>query len=217
MHSFNKVILKKSSHLSYTYHKSYTDFWMVRTKSGLNTFKNPRVKHKSKSYSEAPAPIVTDKFTRYEVEKVLGSKVVEVGRMYYVKWAGYSSKWNSWIEELPVYFKTSKATYDDEESESDVMESDASLEYASMDEEEISSDESAEESAEESADEDEDSSDDEVVSTAEKKAVKKSIAKKLKNNKKTLAHKENNSSNKYRFISKTLAALAEMVGDEDSD
>ena len=27
MHSFNEVIPKKSSHLSFTYHKSYTDFW----------------------------------------------------------------------------------------------------------------------------------------------------------------------------------------------
>ena len=179
---------------------------MVRKKNGGDIFKSrtPRVvKRNTKTHPKAPSPIVGEEFVCHEVEKVLDSKIGDIERIYYVQWKGYSAVYNSWIVDLPPYFKEYKAMYNDEEYDSDEEESDFSPEYGT-DEDEDSS-------------EDSDSSlesnlgDDEVVAS-EKKAVKKPIAKKLKNNKKTLAPKDEKSSKKYRFISKTLAALSASGG-----
>jgi hypothetical protein len=176
--------------------------------------RTPRVvKRNTKTHPMAPSPIVGEEFVCYEVEKVLDSKIGDIGRIYYVQWKGYSSVYNSWIEDLPPYFKKYKAMYEDSEYDEDEdEESDFSPEYGT-DEDEDSSEDS--DSSLES-----DLDDDEVVASekkAVKKAVKKPIAKNLKTNNKRLTPKDEKSSKKYRFISKTLAALAEMVGDEDSD
>jgi hypothetical protein len=175
--------------------------------------RTPRVvKKNTKTHPKAPSPIVGEEFVCYEVEKVLDSKIGDIGRIYYVQWKGYSSVYNSWIEDLPPYFKKYKAMYEDEEYDSDEEESDFSPEYGT-DEDEYSSEDS--DSSLES-----DLDDDEVVASekkAVKKAVKKPIAKNHKTNNKRITPKDEKSSKKYRFISKTLAALAEMVGDEDSD
>ena len=71
---------------------------------------------KSRYRMAAPAPIVT-KHLLYEIEKVINARNGKWGREYFVKWRGYKSKDNSWIGELPSFFKKTSRFYIDSASD----------------------------------------------------------------------------------------------------
>jgi hypothetical protein len=51
-----------------------------------------------------PTPVKDDSLL-YEVEKVIDARQGRLGPEYLVKWEGYSSKHNSWIDDIPSFFK----------------------------------------------------------------------------------------------------------------
>ena len=187
-------------------------------KLGRKIFKNRStrdVKRNTKQHPHAPSPIVGEEYVCYEVEHILDSKPGDCGSLYLVKWAGYGSGYNSWISELPPFFqKYNKATFtDDEESDLDDEESDFEPDEVDDSSEDNMSDSSLD------SDSDCDSDSEDELSTPKKTGGKKDD--KNKSDKKpakmktttTLDHK----TRKDRFIRKSLAALAELVCDEDSD
>jgi hypothetical protein len=77
-----------------------------------------RVDNNDKKGTFRPRPIVK-KDVWYEVEKVVAKKLVGIEWMYLVKWAGYSSKHNSWIDTLPPFFTSSSSVYTGKNKDSD--------------------------------------------------------------------------------------------------
>lgn len=78
-----------------------------------------------KAVRAAPTPIVK-KHLLYEIEKVIKSRQGEWGREYLVKWRGYGSDDNMWIDKLPSFFKKNSSFYEASLSdEDDPVESDS--------------------------------------------------------------------------------------------
>lgn len=63
-----------------------------------------------KPHRKAPAPIVK-KHLLYEIEKVVNARDGKYGREYFVKWRGYKSIENTWIGDLPPFFKKTSRFY----------------------------------------------------------------------------------------------------------
>ena len=79
-------------------------------KKPLSTNKSQRMSRNQKTCKVAPRPIVR-KDVLYEVERVIQTKIHNGDRLYLVKWTGYNSDENSWIEELPAFFKNEDGTW----------------------------------------------------------------------------------------------------------
>jgi hypothetical protein len=101
------------------------------------------------------------KHVLYEIEKVLRAREGKWGREYLVSWKGYSSKDNSWIGDLPSFFKKNSGLYDFGKKRGEmIIESDGDSDGGSEDECGSESD-SDEEIVVDSDDEEVDSSSDE--------------------------------------------------------
>ena len=90
------------------------EFWHGASRKGNSS----RVNNKEKKKTCRPRPIVK-KDVWYEVEKVVAKKLVGSGWVYLVKWAGYPSQENSWIDTLPPFFAESSSVYTGENDDSD--------------------------------------------------------------------------------------------------
>ena len=67
---------------------------------------------KSQHHMAAPAPApIVKKHLLYEIEKVVDAREGDWGREYFVKWRGYKTRENSWIGELPSFFKKTSHFY----------------------------------------------------------------------------------------------------------
>ena len=77
--------------------------------------KSPRVSGKSTVLCQAPTPLRNVEGERlYEIEKVVRTRVGKHGAEYLINWAGYQSSENSWVDELPSYFKSYKQRCSDD-------------------------------------------------------------------------------------------------------
>ena len=110
-----------------------------------------RSAHKQKSAAAPPTPLVKSDLL-YEVERVVDARVGKWGLEYFVKWRGYDTSDNSWIDELPPFFQKNSAFYQKKLRSG----------YAS-DEDVRPSTSSSQSSDDEYSDENESSSDDEEV------------------------------------------------------
>ena len=97
-----------------------------------------------------PSPIRTATGLRWEVEAVLQTRDGKNGKEYLVRWKGYTESANSWISELPPYFKANYMGLVDLVSTDDCSSESSSSEDSSS---EDSSSSYVGESADESADE----------------------------------------------------------------
>jgi len=88
---------------------------LVRSDGVHFTRKSPRVSGKSTVLCQAPTPLRNVGGERlYEIEKVVRTRVGKHGAEYLIKWAGYQSSENSWIDDLPSYFKSYKQRCSDD-------------------------------------------------------------------------------------------------------
>jgi hypothetical protein len=126
-------------------------------------------KKAAKAVSTPPKPI-KNRELMYEVEDVVDARMGRFGPEYLVKWKGYAHKDSSWIEELPIFFKSKclsliknvKAVVDDSsESESDGIESDSATSSGSDSDSESDSESDSLTESESDSESDSDSSDSE--------------------------------------------------------
>jgi hypothetical protein len=110
--------------------------------------KPPVQRPKKQRKVEKPTPIV-DKGLKYEIQSVVKSRVGMWGPEYLVHWRGYSQSENSWIGELPVFFKKQYPKYKPDDDCSD-CETD---EYDSESDDDSDSSDDEEEDEEEDEDE----------------------------------------------------------------
>ncbi|KAJ1468481.1 hypothetical protein T484DRAFT_1755109 [Baffinella frigidus] len=119
-----------------------SDFRWAET--GHTHRKAPRRAQRSKSTHRAPTPIV-DKELMYEVEKVVKRRTGDWGPEYLVKWKGYAECENSWIGELPIFFRTEYPFYKQSSSLMSDSESGSDSDDEESDDEESDDEESEEE------------------------------------------------------------------------
>jgi len=187
----------------------------------LSTKKSSRVRRNQQTCKIAPRPIVK-KNVFYEVEKVIQSKIHNGARLYLVKWTGYGSDENSWIRELPVFFKNNKRTWT-EALESKILsdsesESGDELEDASGDESEDEWVQDVEDVPDSSSDNDSDGeadndSDEDCSSVHYSQIPSKAEA--SKKTKKLYRHNSprtvGSTSDKEKIVMKALVALSAVV------
>jgi hypothetical protein len=95
-----------------------------------------------------PSPIRTATGLRWEVEAVLQTRDGKHGKEYLVRWKGYTDSANSWISELPAYFRAGYKGTVDLVSSDDCSSEDSSSEDSSS-EDSSSEDSSSEDSSSE--------------------------------------------------------------------
>ena len=187
----------------------------------LSTKKSSRVRRNQQTCKVAPRPIIK-KDVFYEVEKVIQSKIHNGVRLYLVKWAGYGSDENSWIRELPVFFKNDRRTWtkglESKIFSNSESESGDELEDASADESEDEWVQDVDDMADSSSGND---SDGEADNDAEEDCSSvhySQIPRKVEASKKTKRLYRHNSpktmgstSDKERIVMKALVALSAVV------
>jgi hypothetical protein len=109
--------------------------WAADGGHRLQTLRKPP--RKAQRNAEKPTPIV-DKGLMYEIQSVVKSRTGPWGPQYLVHWRGYSQSENSWIGELPVFFKKQYPKYkpDDDCSDCETDEYDSESDDDSSDDEE---------------------------------------------------------------------------------
>jgi hypothetical protein len=88
------------------YHPKGSLAWDKRTMSARSTKRKSAIPSRG-----APRPIRKAGGLLYEVEEVMGVRMGTNGVEYLVKWDGYPSSDNEWIDELPPFFHKGSDTY----------------------------------------------------------------------------------------------------------
>jgi hypothetical protein len=108
--------------------------------------KPPVQRPKKQRKAEKPTPIV-DKGLMYEVSKVLDIRKGVWGSEYLVSWRGYAASEDSWISELPKFFR--KPSYPHYKSDSECSDGETETDSDSDDDSDSSDDEEEDEEEDE--------------------------------------------------------------------
>ena len=187
--------------------------------------KSTRLGKEKRTCDVAPRPIIK-KDVFYEVERVIASKIHKGGRLYLVKWAGYDSDENSWIDELPEFFKNRNGTsmellqsgvVSDSESESSDESEDEWIEESGEKSDSGSDSESGSESGNESDNEfdnesGEDFSNSNVNASKKTKKLYQHDSSKSTGSTYVSDAKEHTETHKEKLVMKALLALSAVVG-----
>ena len=126
---------------------------------------SPRPKNKKITlvygHKKSPPKPIKDDELLYEVKQVLSARMGRHGPEYLVRWKGYSHDEDTWISELPPFFKKRCLMLMQKDEASDSAESDSSYSESESDSNGVSeseSDSSSDSDSESSSDSDSDSS-----------------------------------------------------------